>query len=356
MTLTQSPLAAADAPPARPRRTARSRRTLLAWAYASPTAALVLVFFVVPVALVFFMSGSDWPLLAGNKGLNLPENYPAVVDHRLFWPAIWFTVKYTVIATVLLIGLGLGLAFLVQEVSRWRAFLRTTFLLPTALGLASASLLFYALYSPQVGPVAPLLEKLGLTEGVISPLGTPTGALWSTVILIVWRFAGFYMLLLLVGLQSIPGEVYEAARIDGASRWQVFRSITIPLLRPSLALSTIMCVTGSLLAFDQFYILTKGGPDSSTMTVVQLVYNLAFESKRDLGMAAALSVIVLLALVVINVVQMRALAATDDAQDARRLRAQRRAARRRAAAQPTATQPEVAADAQPTDAKEGEQA
>ncbi|AEI13081.1 MULTISPECIES: carbohydrate ABC transporter permease [Cellulomonas] len=312
MTLTQHH--PADVAPAKPpaRRPARARRNLRAWAYASPTAALVLVFFVIPVLLVFFMSGNDWPLLAGNKGMNLPENYSAVVDHRMFWPAIWFTLKYTVIATVLLIGLGLGLAFLVQETSRWRAFLRTTFLLPTALGLASASLLFYALYSPQVGPIAPLLEKLGFTEGVVSPLGTPSGALWSTVALIVWRFAGFYMLLLLVGLQSIPGDVYEAARIDGASRWQIFRGITIPLLRPSLALSTIMCVTGSLLAFDQFYILTKGGPDGSTMTVVQLVYNLAFESKRDLGMAAALSVIVLLALVVINVVQLRALRGTDE--------------------------------------------
>ena len=312
MTLTQQPDAGTVPAPARTRGSAKSRRNLRAWAYASPTAALVLVFFVVPVVLVFFMSGNDWPLLAGNKGPNFPDNYTAVVDHRMFWPAIWFTLKYTVIATVLLIGLGLGLAFLVQQTSRWRAFLRTTFLLPTALGLASASLLFYALYSPQVGPIAPLLDKLGITDGVVSPLGTPTGALWSTVALIVWRFAGFYMLLLLVGLQSIPGDVYEAARIDGASAWQTFRSITIPLLRPSLALSTIMCVTGSLLAFDQFYILTKGGPDGSTMTVVQLVYNLAFESKRDLGMAAALSVIVLLALVVINVVQLRALRGNDE--------------------------------------------
>ena len=327
MTLTQqSPPAAAGAPSAQPRRKpkAKAQRSLRAWAYASPTAALVLVFFVIPVVLVFFMSGADWPLLAGNKGVNMPDNYTEVVDHRLFWPAIWFTLKYTVIATVLLIGLGLGLAFLVQEASRWRALLRTTFLLPTALGLASASLLFYAMYSPQVGPIAPLLDKLGLTEGVVSPLGTPTGALWSTVILIVWRFAGFYMLLLLVGLQSIPGEVYEAARIDGASRSQMFRSITIPLLRPSLALSTIMCVTGSLLAFDQFYILTKGGPDSSTMTVVQLVYNLAFESKRDLGMAAALSVIVLLALVVINVVQLRALQGSDEGTGAAKKKGGRR--------------------------------
>ena len=124
--------------------------------------------------------------------------------------------------------------------------------------------------------------------------------------LIVWRYAGFYMLLMLVGLQGIPDDVFEAARIDGASRWQTFRHITVPLLRPTFALTIVLCVTGSLLAFDQFYILTKGGPDNSTMTIVQLIYNVAFQGKNDLGIAAALSVIVLLALIVINVVQLRA--------------------------------------------------
>jgi multiple sugar transport system permease protein len=294
---------------ARPHGRRRGRGGLIGWAYASPTAALVLVFFVVPVLLVLLMSASDWSLLGGNQGVNFPENYEAVVDHRLFWPAVRFTLLYTVIATVLLIALGLGLALLVQESSRWRGFLRTAILIPTALGLASASLLFYALYSPQVGPLTPLLRSLGI-EGAV--LGTPSGALWGTVFLIVWRFAGFYMLLLLVGLQGIGSEVYEAARLDGASGWQIFRNITLPLLRPSLSLATIMCVTGSLLAFDQFFILTKGGPDSSTVTLVQLVYNLAFESRRDLGMAAALSVIVLVALVVINVFQLRAMRSAND--------------------------------------------
>lgn len=291
----------------RPRRSARSRGALQGWLYASPTAVLVLVLFVVPLVLVVLMSGSDWSLLGGRQGTNFPENFGAVLDHRMFWPSVRFTLLYTVIATVLLIGLGLGLALLVQESSRWRGFLRTAFLLPTALGLASASLLFYALYSPQVGPVSGWLERLGVGSGQVNVLGSADGALWGTVALVVWRFAGFYMLLLLVGLQGIPHDVYEAARLDGARTLQVFRRITLPLLKPSLALATIMCVTGSILAFDQFYILTKGGPDGSTMTVVQLIYNLAFESKRDLGMAAALSVIVLLALVVVNVVQLKAL-------------------------------------------------
>jgi multiple sugar transport system permease protein len=295
------------APAAARRSPARRARSLTGWAYATPTAAFVLVFFVVPILLVGRMSVSDWSLFAGDRGLNAPENFTAAMDDRLFWPAVWFTVKYTVVTTVILLGLALGLALLVQESTRWTGFLRTSFLVPSALGLASASLLFYALYSPQSSPLDAPLRALGMTDDPVSFLGTPGSALWSTVALIVWRFAGFFMLLLLVGLQNISADVYEAARLDGAGRLQTFRYVTLPLLKPSLALCTILCVTGSLLAFDQFYILTKGGPDNSTITIVQLVYNMAFQGQNDLGRAAALSLIVLTALLVINALQFRGL-------------------------------------------------
>ncbi|WP_197511559.1 carbohydrate ABC transporter permease [Tessaracoccus coleopterorum] len=105
--------------------------------------------------------------------------------------------------------------------------------------------------------------------------------------------------------------MYEAARIDGASRWRTFTQVTLPLLKPTIAMTMIMSITGSLLAFDQFYVLTKGGPNNSTMTVVQLIYRYAFETKRDLGMAAALSVLVLVALIVINAIQLRAMGVSD---------------------------------------------
>ncbi len=271
------------------------------WLYATPTAAFVAALFVVPLLLVLLMSGSRWPLLSGNQGWNFPTNYGKAINNRFFLDSVVFTLTYTALATVLLVGLGLGLALLVQESSRWKGLLRTAFLVPGALGLASASLLFYVLYSPFAGPFAPITDELGFTF-----LGTPGAALWSTLFLVVWRYAGFYMLLMLVGLQSIPADVFEAARIDGATRWQIFRHVTIPLLRPTLALTTVLCVTGSLLAFEQFYILTKGGPDNSTISVVQLVYTIAFQGQNDLGVAAALSVLVLLALVLVNALQLRA--------------------------------------------------
>ncbi|MDI6098849.1 sugar ABC transporter permease [Actinoplanes sp. NEAU-A12] len=298
-TLTAAPDGVAASPAAPGRRPRRLSPALTGWAYATPTALFVLIFFVAPILLVAQMSVSDWGLFTGDRGLNAPENFTKAVGDRLFWPAVWFTVKYTVVTTVILLALALGLALVVQESNRWTGFLRTSFLIPSALGLASASLLFYALYSPQSSPLGFL--------GVESFLGTPATALWSTVTLIVWRFAGFYMLLLLVGLQGISGDVYEAARLDGASRWQTFRHVTLPLLRSSLALCTILCVTGSMLAFDQFYLLTKGGPDNSTITIVQLIYNMAFFGQNNLGRAAALSILVLVALLIVNVLQFRGL-------------------------------------------------
>lgn len=294
--------------PIRPMLRRRRRRTAaVGWLYALPTLVIVVALFVLPLLLVLQMSVSDWPLFGGNRGIDFPRNFVKAVTNPRFGPAVLFTIEYTVIATVLLLVLGLGLALLVQESTRWKGLLRTAILVPSALGLASASLLFYVLYSPLVGPFAGLTNALG-----IDLLGTPVSALWSTVFLIVWRFSGFYMLLMLVGLQGVPEELYEAARTDGATTSQIFRTITLPLLRPTLALTSVLAITGSLLAFDQFYILTKGGPDNSTLTIVQLIYNSAFQGQNDLGVAGALSVIVLIALVAINAAQLRAFRAPDE--------------------------------------------
>lgn len=292
-------------PPVRRRPWWRSR-ALKGAAFASPAALFVLMFFVLPLLLVGQISASDWPLLTGNQGVNLPDNFVGMTDDRLFWPAVWFTLKYTVIVVVALLVLAMGMALLVQKKRPGVMFFRTAYFLPVSLGLASAALLFWGFYSPAIGPIDPVLLRLGLIDEPIRWIGTPNMALFSTVMLIVWKFAGFFMLILLVGLQAIPGEVYEAARVDGANGWQTFFRVTLPLLRPSLALCLILSVTGSLLAFDQFFILTNGGPDNSTVTVVMLIYREAFQ-RFDLGTAAALSAVVLVVLLIINITQFRLL-------------------------------------------------
>ncbi|NUP48252.1 MAG: sugar ABC transporter permease [Catenulispora sp.] len=282
------------------------RKSAVGAAYAVPTAVVVTLFFLIPLGLVAVMSVNHWPLL-GHATPNFPTNYTDMSSNTLLRQAIGFTLKYTVVITIVLFAVSFGLALLVQNPRPGVGALRTAFFLPTAVGFATASLLFLGMLSNEIGPVNPLLKDVGLiTKPVDWITGSPGKALTSSVGLVTWRFAGFNMLILLTGLQAIPTELYEAARVDGATRWQSFRRITLPLMRPTIALVLIMMITGSLLAFDQFYIMTQGGPDNSTTSVVMVIVRQAF-IKFNLGSAAAVSVSVLGVLIVLNVVQLTVL-------------------------------------------------
>ena len=282
------------------------RRALVGAAYAAPAAVIVTVFFLVPLALVLWMSLNEWPLI-GEPLFNAPANYAAIAGNALFVDAVLFTLEYTAIVTVVLFGAAFGLALLVQRRAPGVGFFRTAFFLPGAVGFATASLLFYGLLSRDLGPLNPILSVLGVIDHPVSWVsGSPNLALASTIGLVVWRFAGFNMLILLNGLQAIPLDIYEAATVDGAGRWQQFTGITLPLMRSTIALVLILMITGSLLAFDQFYILTNGGPDNGTTSVVMVIVREAF-TRFDLGSAAAVSVVVLAALIVLNTVQLRVL-------------------------------------------------
>ena len=301
---------APSASPARARPRWAARRQQVGAAYAAPAAVVVGVFFLVPLVLVLWMSLHEWPLI-GEPALNLPANYTGIARNPLFADAVVFTLKYTVIVTIVLFGAAFGLALLVQRHRRGVGLFRTAFFLPGAVGFATASLLFYGLLSRDLGPLNAMLQALGVLDRPVSWVsGSPNLALGSSIGLVVWRFAGFNMLILLNGLQAIPDDLYEAARVDGARRWQQFTAITLPLMRSTIALVLIVMITGSLLAFDQFYILTNGGPDNSTTSIVIVIVREAF-TRFDLGSAAAVSVVVLAALIAFNALQLRILRRGD---------------------------------------------
>ncbi len=290
----------------RRRSTLRRRRGRIGALYATPMAVIVAVLFVIPLGLMIWMSVNDWPLL-GASSPNGFKNYRVLSDPLLV-NAIWFTVKYTIVTTIVLSLISFGLALLVQERRYGVGFFRSVFFLPAAVGLASASLLFYSLFVNDQSPLNSVARWLHLTNGTVAWLGTSNHALASVVGMITWRFAGFYMLILMTGLQSIDPQLFEAARTDGANRWQIMRSITLPLLRPSIALMLILSITGSLLAFDQFFILTGGRHETATAVIA--IYRQAF-IRQDLGGAAAISVVVLVVLLVINGAQLLVLRRND---------------------------------------------
>ncbi len=266
--------------------------------YALPMAVLVAVLFVGPLGLMVWMSLNHWPLL-GASAPNGVANYEALQE-PLFARAIVFSLKYTAVATVLVALMAFALALLVQRPSPAVTLFRTAFFLPAAVGMASASLLFYGMFNHDASPLNLLAGLLG--DDGVDWLGDGDNALFSTALMITWKFAGYYMVIIMAGLQSINPLLYEAATLEGATRWQMMRSITLPLLRPTMALVLVLLVTSSLLAFDQFFILTGGR--HGTATVVIGIYREAFTS-QDLGRAAAISVGVLAVLFVINGAQVR---------------------------------------------------
>ncbi|GAA1816910.1 sugar ABC transporter permease [Luedemannella flava] len=286
-----------------PSRQAR-RRNLAGALYAAPMAVVVIVLFVVPLGLMIWMSVNHWPLLGASEPNGL-DNYRALRD-PLFGRALVFTLKYTVLTTVVLGLVSWGLALLVQDPRPGMRLLRTVYFLPVSVGLASASLLFYAFFNDTGSPLNVVARWLHV--GDIAWLGTGDNALYSTIAMTTWRFAGYYMIILMIGLQSINPLIYEAARSDGAGSLQIMRQITLPLLRPTIALMLVLLVTNSLLTFDQFFILTGGR--YGTATVVIDTYREAFTS-QDLGRASAISVALLAVLIVINGIQLRLLRRGD---------------------------------------------
>jgi len=310
-TTTTAP-APARSKPERPRTpwlTYRRRRQLTGMVLVAPAVAVVTVFFIVPLVLTFWMSLHDWPLLGDHKFVGL-DNYRQAIHDSEWMHAIGFTLKYTVLITPLLLIPAFGLAFLVNRSGRAARTFQSIFFLPVVIGFAAAAYLWVYLAQPGLGPLSDLAARFGLAGRDTNWFATATSGLLLVSAMVVWKVVGMQMILLMSGLQSIPGELTEAARIDGAGPWKTFTRVTLPLLRPTLALVLVFSVAGSLLAFDQFYIMTSGGPSNGTITAVYQIYRTSFIN-FDLGYGAALSAMLMVALAAVSAVQMLLLRKTD---------------------------------------------
>jgi len=271
-------------------------------AFVAPTAVIVAALFLIPLGILVYMSFTNWPLL-GQPEPNGLKNYVALGKDDQFLGAIKFTLLYTAITTVVLFAVAFVLVAISNSPRKGARFYRTAYFLPYVVGTAAASSMWWVNANDQLGVVNHALQSLGLVDQPVGLLASPGKALFSVIALVVWKFIGFQVIVLLVGLRSIPVELYEAARVDGAGVLQRLRYITFPSMIPTLSLLTILSITGSLLAFDQFFVLTHGGPDNSTVTVVLALYNKAFQSFR-LGNAAAEAVVLLISLVLLNTLQL----------------------------------------------------
>ena len=253
------------------RRTARIGALLV-----TPACALVVAFVLFPLGYAIYISLTDWPLIGSYHYIGF-TNYKNLFSDPQFLESVKFTLTYTGVVTPPIFLVGYGLAVLLRANRFGARVFRTLFFLPFVVGLTTVSFIFTIELQPDSGGVDFLLSKLGIVGSSHAWTVTYGGALLAISVIVVWFACGLTMLILTGGMQSIPRELYEAAEVDGASWWSKERRITLPMLRRSIALSLIISVIGSFLAFNQFYILAQN--NASLESVVEWIYITGFENK-----------------------------------------------------------------------------
>jgi multiple sugar transport system permease protein len=302
---------AAGRPAPRRRSTAASRRTTrTGLALISPALAFVIAFALIPLGFGVYISLTNWPLVGAYHFIGL-ANYTALVHNSVFLQSIRFTLEYTGIVTLPILVFGYALAVFVRANRPGSTVFRTMIFLPYIVGLVAESFMAVVELQPDSGTVNFVLAKFGIVKASTAWLVHTGLALTAISVLVIWFASGLTMMLLMAGMQGVPVELYESARVDGASWWSAERRITIPLMRRSIALSLIISVVYSFLAFNQFFIMTDGGPGTSTESVVMAIYQTAF-ADFNVGLASAMSVVLIIVVGLITFIQFRFLQGEGD--------------------------------------------
>ena len=296
---------AALAAPARKGSRLAHRRRITGFLFVLPSVLFMLFFFIFPLIMTVWMSLHNWPLLGKPKFIGL-TNYANMVQDGQFWSSLIFTTEYTLLVSIPIFLLAFVLALLVNMPLRGVGIFRTGYFVPVVIGLGTSSLLWVWLLNDRVGVFNQILIDVGLTSKSVVWFAEKGTAMAAIILSVVWKTVGFTMILLLSGMQAIPDEIYQAAMVDGATYWGRLLHITMPLLRRTFALALVLSVIGSYLAFDQFYIMTRGGPQNQTITAVYWIFNNSFVSFK-LGYGASLSLVLLVILTFISVAQLRIL-------------------------------------------------
>jgi ABC-type sugar transport system permease subunit len=296
-------VAAASPPPASPRRRRsrlRLRSTLIGWSFILPNFLGFALLTLVPVVTLFYMSFTNWNVFGKADWIGL-ANFQRLLGDGSFRISVLNTLYYSVMHIPLTIVVSLGLALLLNNKLRGIAFFRTAAFFPYITSIVAIAVVWNLLFSPDYGPINQILRFIGFEN----PPGWLTSSEWAmpaVVIVSTWRDMGYYMILFLAGLQTVPRELHEAARVDGANVFQRFFNVTLPCLRPTMFFVTVMLTINSFKIFDLILVMTNGGPGQATLVLSQFIYKKGFEESQ-FGYASAAAVALFLLCIVVTIVQ-----------------------------------------------------
>jgi multiple sugar transport system permease protein/alpha-1,4-digalacturonate transport system permease protein len=293
----------ASPPPGKGRRPGsrlRLRNTLIGWSFILPNFLGFGVLTLVPVVTLFYLSLTSWNVFGAAEWVGL-ENFARLLRDGSYHTALTNTVYYAAFHIPLTLVASLALALLLNRKLRGVAFFRTVAFFPYITSIVAIAVVWNMLFSPEFGPINQFLRFLGVDD----PPGWTTSADWSmpaVIVVSIWRDMGYYMLLFLAGLQTVPGELYEAARMDGANGWQRFWNVTVPCLRPTTFFITVMLTIQSFKVFDLILVMTNGGPGQSTLVLSQYIYVKGFV-ENQFGYASAVAVSLFLICIAVTIFQ-----------------------------------------------------
>jgi len=278
-----------------------------AWLFITPALIILGLFFLLPVVAALVLSVTDYDLYALADIRNLRfvalENYWTLLQRPLFWSALGHTVYFVIVGVPLSLMASLGAAMLLNSpLARFKPFFRTALFAPVVTTVVAVAVIWRYLFNTKYGLVNYVFDAIGIPT--VDWLGDPHWAMPTIILFAVWKNFGYNMIIFMAGLQAIPGDLYEAARIDGASAFAQFRHITLPMLKPTMVMVSILTVSGYFQLFAEPYVMTEGGPLQSTTSVLYLMYEEGFKW-WNLGSASAVAFILFVIMFVVTAAMLR---------------------------------------------------
>lgn len=279
------------------------RKTIIAYSFILPNLIGFFVFTFVPIIFSLFLSFCEWNSGGDIKFVGLQNFIYMFTEDKSFVTSLVNTLYFTVGTVPVVLILSLGLAILMNKPLKGKVFFRSVLFFPYVASLVAIAVVWMALFNPDMGPINSLLMALGIDNPPRWAAST-TWAMPTIIGLTVWKSMGYYMIVYLAALQGVPGDLYEAAALDGANKWQQFKNVTWPSVMPTTFYILILLLVGAFKSYDTMYVTTQGGPGEATKVLAYHIYNTAFTSFK-FGYASALAMILFVIVLTITLIQFK---------------------------------------------------